>query len=307
MRIYRLDTSLKTFMEDGSNLDSDMKDQSFDFVYHQSTIVITPDLEIFASEFIGALRECMNFGSYTETLSSRQEVNRLLTPVIGEISAELSLDDLVIRNVKGSEQILTSVDTLRDDCYNMLHACIRQCTELLTHWDHLRENHDKNYMYRTQLEHASVITKQPLELDDDLIRLNEELKEVESMLGSNELGVVRFEVGKILKKYKSELIDCLGRCTSLSVIVIPLLYLVCYVYVCLHATGLLHKRIVATYRGKCEGLTDTLFTLKYSISTRSKQRQQVVQLEEYVSLMGKYKLAIAQQESLEESYKFVVG
>ena len=42
-------------------------------------------------------------------------------------------------------------------------------------------------------------------------KLGIELEEIENMNRSNEMGVIRFEIGKILQKYKTELIDCIGK------------------------------------------------------------------------------------------------
>ena len=70
--------------------------------------------------------------------------------------------------------------------------------------------------------------------------------------------------------------------------------------------ALLHRRILSTFRVKCELLTDTLFKLKYSLSCHSNSNLALI-LEEYVDLMFRFKDAKSQQNSLEERYKFVIG
>ena len=175
----------------------------------ESTIKITPSPEHFENEFAEALRESVNFGSYSDILSSRDEVNRILVPIAGELPSELVLDDLV-QDMNG-EKNSTSLDILSKHCQDVLHACVLRSTELLGQMDHLRKSFDQNFVYRNQLERASEVTKDPHDLEEDLLRMKRELEEIDSMNRSNEVGVIRFEMGKVLIKYRHELIDCIGK------------------------------------------------------------------------------------------------
>ncbi len=201
----------------------------------ESRIVITPSLDHFEDEFVAALCECVNFGSYTETLSSRDETNRILLPIAGELPVDLSLENLINEKVNtdnNNDNIPISVNVLKEQCHGLLHACVQRCTDLLNQRDHLRKSYDQNHVYRIQLERVSKVTKDPNEIDHDLTRMKEELQEVEGMNKSNEVGVIRFEMGKILIKYKNELIDCIGKFSFLPLFVAYIcVYMYMYIYI----------------------------------------------------------------------------
>ena len=196
----------------------------------RSTIEITPNLQYFEDEFAAALNECVDFGLYTETLSSTDEANRILVPIAGEVPLELSLECLIVKNACNHDQQFISVNVLRKHCHDLLHACVLRCTDFLSCIDHLRKSYDQNHVYRIRLERIPEVVDDPNNLDDDLSRMKGELEEIESMNRSNEMGVIRFEIGKILQKYKTELIDCIGKLSFRLCFVYMFNYLVFLAY-----------------------------------------------------------------------------
>ena len=180
--------------------------------------------------------------------------------------------DLESRISPSSKSSPGSVFCLAEEGLKIFTNCVDRCVQLVEARNFLSENYNRNCKYYLSTISNSISTRSPLEISADLIRFGKELTELNKFPSQCEVGVIRFEMGLILRKYVAKVNDCIE---------------------------ITLKKVIDHFLTFCEVKFNELFSLRASIMGLTSK------VDEYVVVLERYRFALSRREQLGTAYEYL--